>query len=70
MYFSLSEFCFRNSDFNYAEDEYTVNELVIDREYVTLGQVLKMTDTISSGGMAKWFLSENDSRRCGGSIRN
>ena len=37
-----------------------MNELVIDREYVTLGQVLKMTDTISSGGMAKWFLSENE----------
>lgn len=37
-----------------------MNELVIDREYVTLGQVLKMTDTISSGGMAKWFLSEHE----------
>lgn len=37
-----------------------LNDLVIDTEYVTLGQVLKMTDTISSGGMAKWFLSENE----------
>ncbi|MEK4227853.1 S4 domain-containing protein YaaA [Solibacillus sp. FSL H8-0538] len=37
-----------------------MNELVINTEYVTLGQVLKMTDTISSGGMAKWFLSEHE----------
>lgn len=37
-----------------------MNELVIDTEYVTLGQVLKMTNTISSGGMAKWFLSEHE----------
>ncbi|MFD1204254.1 MULTISPECIES: S4 domain-containing protein YaaA [Sporosarcina] len=33
--------------------------LKIDTEFVTLGQLLKMTDAISSGGMAKWFLSEN-----------
>ena len=32
----------------------------IGTEYITLGQLLKMTDAISSGGMAKWFLSEND----------
>ena len=37
-----------------------MNELVIDTEYITLGQALKMTDTISSGGMAKWFLSEHE----------
>ena len=37
-----------------------MNELSINREFVTLGQVLKMTDTISSGGMAKWFLSEHE----------
>lgn len=30
-----------------------------DTEYITLGQLLKMTNIISSGGMAKWFLSEN-----------
>lgn len=30
-----------------------------DTEFITLGQLLKMTNTISSGGMAKWFLSEN-----------
>ncbi|QFF97350.1 S4 domain-containing protein YaaA [Psychrobacillus glaciei] len=30
-----------------------------DTEFITLGQLLKMTDVISSGGMAKWFLSEN-----------
>jgi ribosome-associated protein len=37
-----------------------LKELEIGTEYVTLGQVLKMTDVISSGGMAKWFLSENE----------
>ena len=37
-----------------------MKELEIATEYVTLGQVLKMTDVISSGGMAKWFLSENE----------
>ncbi|MBM7609508.1 ribosome-associated protein [Lysinibacillus composti] len=37
-----------------------MNEIVIDTEYITLGQALKLTDAISSGGMAKWFLEEND----------
>lgn len=37
-----------------------MNEIKIDREFVTLGQVLKITDAISSGGMAKWFLSEHE----------
>ena len=37
-----------------------MNDLKIGTEYITLGQALKMTDTISSGGMAKWFLSENE----------
>ena len=54
-----------------------MNEIKIDTEYITLGQLLKMTDAISSGGMAKWFLSENvvyingeaDQRR-GRKIRN
>lgn len=32
---------------------------MIDSEFITLGQLLKMTDAISSGGMAKWFLQEN-----------
>ncbi|MEE1131241.1 MAG: S4 domain-containing protein YaaA [Caryophanon sp.] len=36
-----------------------MNDLIIDTEYITLGQALKMTDAISSGGMAKWFLSEH-----------
>ncbi|OCS87895.1 RNA-binding protein [Caryophanon tenue] len=36
-----------------------MEELIIDTEYITLGQALKLTDTISSGGMAKWFLSEH-----------
>ncbi len=37
-----------------------MNEIRIDSEFVTLGQFLKMTDAISSGGMAKWFLSEHE----------
>lgn len=31
----------------------------IDTEFITLGQLLKMTDCISSGGMAKWYLEEH-----------
>jgi ribosome-associated protein len=33
---------------------------MIDTEFITLGQALKLTDAISSGGMAKWFLDEHD----------
>ena len=36
-----------------------MDEIKIETEFVTLGQVLKITDSISSGGMAKWFLQEN-----------
>lgn len=36
-----------------------MKEIRIETEYVTLGQFLKITDTINSGGMAKWFLSEH-----------
>lgn len=32
----------------------------IESEFMTLGQFLKMTGTISTGGMAKWFLSEHE----------
>ena len=32
----------------------------IDTEFITLGQFLKAADVISTGGMAKWFLSENE----------
>jgi ribosome-associated protein len=35
-----------------------MNKIIIDTEFITLGQFLKATDIISSGGMAKWFLSE------------
>lgn len=31
----------------------------IDTEFITLGQLLKMSNCISSGGMAKWYLEEN-----------
>ncbi|MCR8969848.1 S4 domain-containing protein YaaA [Facklamia sp. 7083-14-GEN3] len=30
----------------------------IDSDHVTLGQLLKIVDLISSGGMAKWYLAE------------
>jgi ribosome-associated protein len=33
---------------------------MINTEFITLGQFLKVADVIQSGGMAKWFLSEND----------
>lgn len=35
-----------------------LTEINIDTEYITLGQFLKVSDVIQSGGMAKWFLSE------------
>ncbi|KUP09362.1 hypothetical protein Q73_00035 [Bacillus coahuilensis m2-6] len=34
------------------------NPVKIHTDYITLGQFLKITDLIQSGGMAKWFLSE------------
>ena len=37
-----------------------MEEIRFDSEFITLGQLLKMTDAISSGGMAKWFLSEHN----------
>lgn len=41
-----------------------MNEKIIflksDEEYITLQSLLKITDLISSGGMAKIFLQEND----------
>ncbi|MBO1912427.1 RNA-binding S4 domain-containing protein, partial [Microvirga sp. 3-52] len=35
-----------------------MNDLKINTEFITLGQLLKMTNAISSGGMAKWYLDE------------
>ena len=32
--------------------------IYIDKEFITLGQFLKVADVIASGGMAKWYLSE------------
>ena len=32
--------------------------VTIQTPYITLGQFLQFTDTIQSGGMAKWFLAE------------
>ncbi|WP_216831622.1 S4 domain-containing protein YaaA [Alkalihalobacterium elongatum] len=35
-------------------------EVVINSEYITLGQFLKEIGVIDTGGMAKWFLSEHE----------
>lgn len=32
--------------------------ITIEEEFITLGQLLKYESIISSGGMAKWYLSE------------
>lgn len=37
-----------------------MKDIEIDVEFITLGQLLKITDAISSGGMGKWFLQEHD----------
>lgn len=34
--------------------------VAISTEYIALGQFLKLADVISTGGMAKWFLSEHE----------
>ncbi|WP_167387724.1 S4 domain-containing protein YaaA [Apilactobacillus timberlakei] len=31
----------------------------ISTEYITLGQLLKEEDVVSSGGQAKWYLKDN-----------
>ena len=36
-----------------------LEEITINEEYITLGQLLKETGLIDTGGMAKWFLSEH-----------
>lgn len=36
-----------------------MKEIVIQTEYITLGQFLKLSDCISTGGHAKFFLQEN-----------
>ncbi|MDX9691839.1 MAG: S4 domain-containing protein YaaA [Acholeplasmataceae bacterium] len=37
-----------------------MNKFKITTEYITLGQFLKATDHIGSGGQAKFFLFSND----------
>lgn len=34
------------------------NIVYINEDFITLGQLLKHVNVISSGGMAKWYLSE------------
>lgn len=33
-------------------------EIYLKTPYITLGQLLKIADLVSSGGQAKWFLQE------------
>ncbi|HEY9577188.1 MAG TPA: S4 domain-containing protein YaaA [Pseudobacillus sp.] len=35
-------------------------KVMIETEYIPLGQFLKLADIIQTGGMAKWFLSEHE----------
>lgn len=35
-------------------------KITTGQDYTTLGQLLKYTGVIDTGGQAKWFLSEND----------
>lgn len=35
-------------------------KIILDTEFITLGQFLKLADVIQTGGMAKWFLSEHE----------
>ena len=35
-------------------------EIIINTEYITLGQFLKLADIIQSGGEAKLFLAQNE----------
>lgn len=37
----------------------TMKEVAIRTEYIPLGQFLKLSDCISTGGQAKFFLQEN-----------
>lgn len=41
----------------------------ITEDYITLGQLLKLADVISSGGMAKWYL-ENHTIYLDGALEN
>lgn len=34
-------------------------QILLETDYMTLGQVLKEVNVISSGGQAKWYLAEN-----------
>lgn len=35
-------------------------KIIINTEYITLGQFLKLVNLINTGGMAKWFLLEHE----------
>ena len=37
-----------------------ISKVYIKDEYITLGQLLKLTDTVSSGGEIKFYLANND----------
>ncbi|GMB09756.1 S4 domain protein YaaA [Thermolongibacillus altinsuensis] len=37
-----------------------IREVKISTETITLGQLLKLTNVIETGGMAKWFLQTHE----------
>lgn len=37
-----------------------IQPITIDDEYITLGQLLKLTGAIGTGGQVKFFLSEHE----------
>lgn len=39
--------------------DFMKKNIMIENEFITLGQFLKHADIISSGGMAKWYLAEH-----------
>lgn len=41
------------------ERNFMKKTIEISEDFITLGQLLKLADVISSGGMAKWYLSEH-----------
>jgi len=56
----LSEWRFLCYNYIDWKGKTSMRKVRISTEYITLGQLLKMTDFISAGGEAKYFLMEAD----------
>lgn len=51
---------YNNAMFNNENEGWILKQQVIlETEFMTLGQMLKETTVIGSGGQAKWYLAEN-----------